>query len=318
MRGWASVRLGAYLLLGLIPVFQPLSAQELSGIPGAYVDVGLGIRPLGMGGAYVAVAEDEAATRWNPAALANQQRSSAGFTWTRQMNLIPYNYLSGTFPLRQKGLGYYVEASGDDVLSENTIAIGYGTRANFLTNRGGNNLSIGITAKLRWASFGNNPDGGVGQVTGDAIGYGFDFGLYYSAPMMQGLTAGVMLRDGLNNISWNSSSSGQYDESVPTTLAMGLAYRPGRRVLLALDLQPALYSDVYTRLAVGAEYKLLKVIALRAGASQNLGSSRPYRDVTTGLGVDVPIFGTATLEAGVSYLFDELVNTPRVGLAIRW
>ena len=312
-------------LLPLLMIVMPLLpcsvalAQELSGIPGAYVDVGLGVRPLGMGGAYVAVAQDESAARWNPAALANQQRRSAGFTWTKQMNLIPYNYLSGTFPMYRKGVGYYIEASGDDALRENTIAVAYGSKVSQLPHLGNSTrLSVGVVAKLRWASFGDNPNGGEGQVTGDAVGYGFDVGLLYNLPLVNGLTAGVMLRDAFNTISWNSSTSGQYSEAVPTTLACGFAYQKGRRVLVTFDIMPALYSDVYTRFALGGEYRLLKVIALRGGVAQDIGSTRPNRDVTAGLGVEVPIMGTATLDAGASYLFDELVNTPRVGLAIRW
>lgn len=307
------------LILAAFAWIAPAQGQDLSGIPGAYVDVGLGVRPLGMGGAYVAVAQDEAATRWNPAALATQQRRSAGFTWTKQMNLIPYNYLSGTFPLYRKGVGYYVEASGDDALRENTIAVGYGSTAEQLPFlRGGNRLSVGLTTKLRWASFGNNPNGGLGQVTGDAIGFGVDFGMLYTVPFVRGLTAGVMLRDAVNSITWDSSTSGQYQEGVPTTLTAGVAYQDGRRVLVTFDIMPALYRDVYTRFAVGGEYRLLKVISLRAGVSQDIGSTEPRRDVTAGLGVHVPIFGSAMLEAGAAYLFDELVNTPRVGLAIRW
>lgn len=297
----------------------PGSAQDLSGIPAAYVDIGLGVRPLGMGGAYVALAMDENAARWNPAALARQQRRSAGFTWTRQMNLVPYNYLAGTLPMHRQGFGYYVEASGDAALRENTVAVAYGRSLFGLPVVGSSNrLSVGFTAKFRWATFGNNDNGGEGQVTGDAMGYGLDLGLYYVLPYVNGFTAGIMVRDVLNDITWNSSASGSYQEDVPTTMAVGLAFQPNRRVLLTFDMKPALYSDVYTRFAAGAEYKLLKVIALRAGVAQNIGAARLNRDVTAGLGVDVPIFGTATLNAGAGYLFNELVNTPRVGLAIRW
>jgi hypothetical protein len=305
-------------VLSILLLAGSVTAQELSGIPGAYVDIGIGIRPLGMAGAFVAVADDESAARWNPAALSSQRRSSAGFNWTKQMNLVPYNYISGTMPLKSKGLGYYAETAGDDVLRENTLAIGLGTTADRCSFIKSKNLHFGFTAKLRWASFGNNTNGGIGQVKGSAIGFGLDFGAFYQVQKIPGLTTGIMLRDALNKISWDSNISGKYSEGVPTTLAVGFAYRPGRRTLVALDIKPALYSDVYTRFAIGTEYKLLNVILIRGGIAQDIGAADVNRDVTVGMGIDIDLKKGLLFEAGIAYLFDELVNTPRVGATFRW
>ncbi len=46
-----------------------VDASDLSGRPGAFADIGLGLRPLAMGGAYIALAADENGARWNPAML---------------------------------------------------------------------------------------------------------------------------------------------------------------------------------------------------------------------------------------------------------
>ncbi len=309
--------LGVALLLVLLA--SGAEAQDLSGIPAAYVDIGLGIRPLGMGAAYVAVADDENAARWNPAALAQQARFAAAFTWARQLNLIPYNYLSGSLPMRRSGVGWYAESSGDDVLRENTIGIAYGVTGDHLPGlRTAYDISFGVTTKFRWASYGNNPDGGEGQVTGDAWGWGLDLGFYWRIPWARGLSAAVAAHDLLNNLTWNSSVKGNYSEPVPARMSAGIAYRLRDRSLFTLDFLPALYSDVETRFALGAEYKLLRVIALRAGVAQNIGTTRENRDVTLGLGIHQRLLGTAAIEAGIAYLFNELANTPRVGLAFRW
>lgn len=309
---------GVLFALAIGLVAGPLQAETLSGIPAAFVDIGLGIRPLGMGGAYVAIADGENGARWNPAALAHQQQLSAGFTWTKQMNMIPYNYLAGNLPFRRMGVGFYIENAGDDVLMENTVGIGGGVTGDRLFGQAWEDFSIGATVKLRWASFGNNDDGGVGQVTGDAIGVGFDIGLYYSVPFVRGLSAGVMWRDLYNTMSWDSSVSGRYTENIPKMMTLAVAYRYGTRTLLAFDIQPPLYGDVDPRIALGGEYKLLKIISLRSGIAQNLGTNKINRDLMVGLGVNLRIAGTAMLEAGVSYLFDELNNTPRVGLIFKW
>ena len=303
----------------LVLLASRVGAQDLSGIPAAYVDIGLGVRPLGMGGAYVAVAEDENAARWNPAALAQQASYAAGFTYTRQMNLIPYNYLSGSMPMRRSGVGWYAESSGDEVLNENTIAISYGVSGEHIPGlRTAYDFSFGLTSKFRWASFGNNANGGEGQVQGDAWGWGLDLGMYWRIPWARGLSAAVVAYDLLNNMAWDSNVKGNYSETVPMRLSAGIAYRLRERSLFTFDFQPALYGDVETRFAIGVEYKLLKIIALRTGVAQNIGTTRENRDVTLGLGIRQRLLGTAVLEAGIAYLFNDLANTPRVGIAFRW
>lgn len=305
------------LLLLMLPL--AARAQDLSGIPAAWVDIGLGVRPLGMGGAYTALAEDENATRWNPAALAVQKRFSTGFTYAKQLNLVPYNYLAGSLPLRRMGLGWYVESSGDDVLRENTFALGWGISADkFPFSPTAYNLALGVTGRFRWASFGDNADGGEGQVQGDAWGYGVDLGLYYRTPFSNSLTAGIVLRDLVNTVNWTSTESGTYDESVPRTLALGIAYRMRSRSVFTIDVKPALYSDVHTRVAFGAEHQIMRAIEIRGGLAQDVGTTTPNRDLTLGLGLYLSLPAGAHLRAGVSYLFNELANTPRAGVTFLW
>ncbi len=61
---------GASLLLLILcfVIAAPAAGQDLSNIPSAFVDVGYGARPMGMGGAFVGLADDRNAVVWNPAA----------------------------------------------------------------------------------------------------------------------------------------------------------------------------------------------------------------------------------------------------------
>lgn len=314
------------LILATLLMISAAPAQELSSIPAAFVDIGLGTRPLGMGGAYAAIASGEDAARWNPAALGRNQGRSFGFTWTKQMNLVPYNYLAGTWPFTTFGMGLYAETAGDDVLRENTIALASGVELRQFGLLGKlvpldkfpPGLMIGSTVKVRLASFGNNSDGGEGQVTGDAFGYALDIGLLWDMPYVEGLSTALVFHDVINNITWDSNVKGSYSEGIPRSARLGVAYAPTDKAVLALDFEPSLYEEHHDRLALGMEYQVIAAITARAGVAQYVGNVEPNRDLTVGLGINVPISGSFRLEAGMAYLFDELQNTPRAGMRFTW
>ena len=81
-----------YLLMisSMLVIFPIHSSCE---IPAAFVDVGYGARPMGMGGAFTALANDAHAVLWNPAGLIRLKHTNATFMWTKQFNLIPYYFL---------------------------------------------------------------------------------------------------------------------------------------------------------------------------------------------------------------------------------
>ena len=62
------------IILSLCGSFYALTGTEGVGIP--ILDLDLGARPLGMGGAFVAVANDGNAGYWNPAGLSQLQNIS--------------------------------------------------------------------------------------------------------------------------------------------------------------------------------------------------------------------------------------------------
>ncbi len=317
-------------LVLLLFVVSPSIGEDLSGIPGAFVDIGLGTRPLGLAGAYTAVAVEEDAARWNPAALARTEGYSFGFSWTNQFNMIPYNYLAARVPVGSRAIGFYAETSGDDVLRENTIALASGINIKDIglidrlvsLQSLPDGLRIGMTAKIRWASFGNNtPEGegqGIGQVEGNAFGYSMDIGLLWDVPYVSGLSLAWVGRDLINNITWDSNVSGSYTEGVPRTMFIGVAYNPTENAMFTLDFKPSLNDETNDRMAMGLEYTMMRIIALRAGVAQDVGNVQTYRDVTLGMGVRTRVKGDMKVEAGVSYLFDTIANTPRVGLRLIW
>lgn len=306
-------------------------AQKLSNIPGSFIDIGFGARPVGMGNAYTAVSSDEHGVYWNPAGLASLSSNIASFTHTNQLKMIEYNYVALAAPLpgQPHGIGASIISSGDDAMRELSVHLGYAYRYG--------PVSAGIGLKYRSSTFGKNmfndasyivfePDeintGRMNQITGDASGFGLDLGLLYQAS--ERLSLGVMVRDAVGSINWNSSNlnptspaRGSYQEGVPTELIIGSGYRVRDNVLVTTDFRPSLYSDTDHVMNVGAEVVFLEMIALRAGSEQRINqlSDEKY---ALGFGLNVPVMNNIRVRIDYAYLIEELNNTQRISLAVQF
>ncbi|MEM1094578.1 MAG: PorV/PorQ family protein [Bacteroidota bacterium] len=317
---------GLVALTGLCLV--PVQAQELSSLPGAFVNIGFGARPAALGNAYVALADDAQAIMWNPAGLAQSGRYGLAFSYIDHLGLVEYQHMAASIPLRTGGLGLAVHASGDEALQELVVLAGYARPL-------GDALKLGVNAKYRRASFGNNAMGDadlsifdpgevaeamLNQVTGTASGFGFDVGLLYQAtPKMR---LGVTVRDAAAPVNWQSAvanttntAQGSYTEAVPLELAVGSAYRVSEQFLVTADYNPALSSELTNRLHVGVEAKLLSILALRGGMQQFVNglSDEKY---AVGFGLDIPFVQAARIMADYTYLVESLANTQHVSLSI--
>ncbi len=282
-------------------------------IPGAYADVGYGARPMGMGGAYVALASDPYALFWNPACLAMVRGWQVSTMYARQFGLVPYTLAAVATGLpHQSGLGVGFLTSGDDMWRESAAYASYARSLAFL-GEAGRSLSAGLTLKVRWASFGNNADGGAQRVQGTAVGYGLDLGLRWKpAPKW---AVGLLLRDPLNRLRYeNRTRQVSYGESVPTALLIGAAYLARSNVILAFDLDKSLYADLKDCISLGGEWLLFKLLYLRAGWSQNLDPVANGK-ANCGFGVQYfrPGFGA---RFDFAYQLHFLANTPRVSVSV--
>ena len=290
-------------------------AVELSHIPGAFADIGYGARPMGMAGAFVGLADDRNAVMWNPAGLLQLKGPGVSFMWAKQLGFIPYNYLSCSGELGQRRRwGGAMIYSGDDALSETTALISYVSSLYQLGDRF-QNLALALNFKLRWASFGNNNDPDPEKVTGYAFGFGMDLGLMWR--ISERISFGMLFRDIVNDIGWDSSVSGNYNESVPFEYTLGASYRPTVGSVLVVDVRKALYEDVDDRLTVGVEQRVFKIIFLRTGWAQNIGSDYANQDLALGLGIEQSL-KRLSFNFDLAYLMNDLKNTPRIGVSLNW
>src|SRR3989339_1175485 len=90
-----------FLLIALVTFFIPQSnAQTVFGkYAGEFMAIGVGGRALGMGGAFVAIANDVTAGYYNPAGLANLNYPQLSLMHSEQFgNLVNYDYAAVGIP----------------------------------------------------------------------------------------------------------------------------------------------------------------------------------------------------------------------------
>jgi outer membrane protein OmpA-like peptidoglycan-associated protein len=302
-----------------------LFAQTLSTVPGAYADIGFGVRPMGMGGAFTAVADDPNAAYWNPAALLAVPFPGASMMFTRQMGLVPYYYLAAKQDINSyHGLGVALQYNGDALYNEFDSNLSYSYKLGRHFHRRYDDIYLGANLHYRHIGFGDNPDGGIGQIRGDATGFGLDLSGYWKINGRYAVA--VVWRDFLDVLNWNSHAddvnySNQYNEDIPASLTFGAMARLSPTTLVALDYRRSLHRETYDRIAFGIEKGLLGFLQLRAGTSQNLFSSSDEinRHYDLGLGIN-PEFANSDIGVAVNfaYQFSDINPTLRFGLDLNW
>jgi hypothetical protein len=304
-------------------------AQELSTIPGSFVDIGFGSRPVGMGFAFVGLADDENSSFWNPAGLGSISQITAGFSQADQMGLITYNYANAIVPLPglKHSAGLAFVSSGDDAMEELSIYASYGIKLSV--------FSLGATLKYRNASFGNNSlnrddylvfdddefESGLGQqVFGDANGFGLDLGLLYQPN--DEIRFGVLFRDAIAPMNWNSEARsteyearGSYDEELPYEIVFGGSIKFTKNILAVADFQPATDSERVNWVRAGVEGKLVNVLLLRAGTEQGINDFDDDR-FTLGTGIDITINDKIRIKSDFAYVIDPIQNSQRISFAV--
>ena len=251
----------------------------------AFNNIGIGARPLGLGGAFVALADDSNAANYNAAGLGYIDTVQIGATRAQRFDgLVTYNSIAGIIPFGRIGsigasLGILAEDS--EIYREQTVSISYG---NALFKQ----LAIGANLKLFGTSFDETNEFVVdnpyfGQTSSSAVS--FDFGVV--AKPFQSLSLGASVENVLPaNTSIADPSVFDVDpDTVPLNIRAGLAYR--LESIAEMSAQGAAVSNllkgslgtfevaardgaIYIR--TGVEVWLNKSIAVRGGYGLKNGS----------------------------------------------
>lgn len=254
--------------------------------------IGVGARVMGMGKAFVAVADDGNAIFMNPAGLTQIK----GFQFTSMYASLfegdlPYILLSGSnsFDFGTIGAGYIGTGTGQ-IPSPTPTSISYFDyydRLIFLSygkditnNKGEGRVLLGSNLKLFQKGF-------TGSVVNTGTGLDMDLGVMYVPN--PNVKFGLNLQNILpTTINWSSGAK----DSIPMVVKAGASTKVlNNNVLLALDADISPSRNIPAAMHLGGEWEINKNLSLRAGldqipsASQNISTN-----LTGGVGLNIKGF----------------------------
>ncbi len=226
----------------------------------------VGPRQIGMGGAFVGLADDAYAIYYNPAGLPRLQRQefTGGYIPARLFGNMYTAYGAATLPFGESqaiGADFffdsYDDSDGATPLSDDLMSIrgSYGVLLHRSLSIGGNAKYISETVNY------------LGSEVDKMTGFGFDvggvvdFGGLFRP--LEGLRFGAMARDvGGTSVKHDNDRS---EVIYPARYTLGLSYMPIDNLVLATDV------TLEDRVHVGAEYVLANILALRGGMARDIG-----------------------------------------------
>jgi hypothetical protein len=252
---------------------------------GAYLRQGAGSRASGMGGAFVAVADDATAGYWNPAGLAQMDLYiyQAGLQYAFLPNNMSTSFLSYAFlwpgvgNLSVAWMNFSTGAlegrdetgnvGNDFASSENTVYISYGRKV----YEWATGLSLGASLKIL--------QHGLGEYS--ALGHGLDVAALWQPIMYWDHTIGFNAQNLWQREYWSNTGTTDYSQ---VNVKAGVALKFFRsaeelyfnHLISTLDLEFSEYARFNLR--VGGEYWYTQTLGVRAGYnSQEITAGASYR-----------------------------------------
>ena len=299
----------AHIIL-LIILFFPTAASA------TFNDIGVGARPLGLGGAFVALADDSNAASSNAAGLGYIDAIQIGATRAQRFNgLITYNSVSGILPFGRIGslgasLGILAEDS--EIYREQIVRLSYGNAIFKQLAIGGNLKLFGTSFDAANEFVAENPY--FTQTSSSAVS--FDVGVI--AKPFQSLSLGASVE---NLLPANMSISETHTDAVPLNIRAGLVYRLESIAEMSTQgeaVRNLLKSSLGTveiasrngeiHIRTGVEIWLNTAIAIRGGYSGKNGASTAT-SLNFGGSAKIPISNTnLQLDYGIQILAGDFQN----------
>jgi len=258
--------IGLYLVSCVLYLAVPAgAANDTTGTnPGNFLKLGGGARPLSLGNAFVALADDINAVYWNPAGLT--QHKSVILSSMYNSYLVDMIHSNLSFTVFEPKLGLSTGLALDYVsagqMEETTASQPQGTGRIFTP------AFIALTAPFAFQpipslSFGLNAKVLMDKIdTGEAIGYGLDAGILWK--VTDNFSAGFCARNLAGTLLETNLALPQANTALASNYALGFCYRLPS-INLALDYN--MPSDNQGTINLGAEYNLKDTFFGRIGFS---------------------------------------------------
>ncbi len=259
------------ILIALVALFGHVSIAAPNGGRTAadFLQIGIGAKPAGMGGAYTAVSRGAEASYWNPAGLAGMQGGEINlghFSWYQDLNL-------------EHG-AFAIAVSPRATLAASMTYLNYGTIQGFdvTGNPVGNitaydwagALSLGVTASdnIAFGITGKFINQKLDQISG--TGFAADIGVRLQTNRFAFALVGTNLGP---DMKFESVS-----EKLPSSVRTGVAFAPfSTSILAAFEFEKRFYSNSVIR--QGLEFNFDEQYFLRTGynlyfqdASESVGT----------------------------------------------
>ena len=311
---------------------------------GDFLTLGVGARPLGMGGSFAAIADDSTAAYWNPAGLGRLHHSEAAFMHSSLGELDSYDFVNYVHPIggaASLGLSW-LRVGIDDIpittlprpgnpvgpanrprqvgtfsSTDNAFFLSYGRKVGFNIGSKRLNMLLGGSAKLIYIT-------AVGNT--NALGVGGDLGLLWTTPTERSrqLSIGIVAQDFFRTkLYWNTPPENPGEASntdtIEPNLKMGFSYKQSIKplnsdLLLTVDTD-SLYSF---EMHYGAEYMFAELLSLRIGIQERKGINT-IRLMTAGAGLRLSFLSGAAFSVDYAFLNNsELGNSNRISLMTRF
>ncbi|MDZ7373774.1 MAG: PorV/PorQ family protein [candidate division KSB1 bacterium] len=316
-----------------------LGISKVAMVAAPFLEIGVGPRAIGMGGAFVATANDATALYWNPGGLPRLRRPEVVFTHTDWLADTRLDFAGAVLPLGRWGtLGASVTSLSMDDMRVTTVEMPGGTGEYFsagdlalavsyglsITDR----FSIGFTGKYIYEHIWKE----------SAWAVALDLGTLFVTDF-HGLRIGAALTNFGTDMRLTGKDLLVYHDISPTKLGnnerifadlhtdswpLPLTFQAGvamevlqsdwQRMTLALDaVHP---SDNTESLHLGMEWAWREWIALRAGY-HNLFLRDSEEGLTAGFGVNQRLLGNVIVRFDYAWAdFGRLSNVQRVSLGI--
>jgi tetratricopeptide (TPR) repeat protein len=233
----------------------------------------VGARPLGMAGAFLAIADDANAISWNPAGLPYVRHQEINSMYSDLYGIgLKDSYLCYVLPItdnQASGIDWYHCGFDDEELgfAENQIRLSYGY--NIIRK-----LSLGANVKYL------NRDMDLDGISVDkSKGFGIDFGVLLSP--IRNLKIGFMAHDAANTRVKHDGNAGRKEKVLTSNIRFGMSYRPIEDLTVAMDVDDSV--------RFGAEYWVYNTFAARCGLMKDF-STGENPSYTAGWGLRYSVF----------------------------